>query len=222
MNRGQRAFHMPKIILLAVLIFFANAIFAYNIRGKVVSVKDGDTIEILRDKKTYRIRLNGIDCPENKQDFGNKAKQFTSEQCFGKTVTAWVSVQDRYGRYVADVVLPNGKVLNEELVRAGLAWHYTQYSKSKKLATLEKEARARKRGLWSQKNPTPPWKFRRGGASKTGSLSSGPFVALKNSNTYHKASCHHAKKNPGSGQTYFKSRADAERAGYKACKVCGG
>jgi len=51
----------------------------------VVRVTDGDTIVVLtNDKKQIKIRLEGIDCPEYKQDFGYKAKQATSNLCLVK------------------------------------------------------------------------------------------------------------------------------------------
>ena len=58
--------------------------------GPVVGVMDGDTIEVLRDHKRARIRLYGVDCPEKRQDFGDKAKRFTSDLVFGKTVRVLV------------------------------------------------------------------------------------------------------------------------------------
>lgn len=149
--------------LLAATAFLLTALSAsaYRITGIVTFIKDGDTIEILSNNRPYRIRLNGIDCPEKKQAFGNRAKQYTSELCYRKLVTANITDTDRYGRYIADVKLPSGRVLNEELLKAGLAWHYKLYSQSKKLAELERISRKAKRGLWSQKDPIPPWKFRR-------------------------------------------------------------
>ena len=45
---------------------------------------DGDTIVVLEGKEQHKIRLHGIDCPERKQPFGTKSKQFTSDMCFGK------------------------------------------------------------------------------------------------------------------------------------------
>jgi len=89
--------------------------------GKVVGVKDGDTIVVMKDGAPVIIRLNGIDCPENGQDFGTKAKQATSELCFNKFVKVEVKELDRYGRTVATIILPDGKNLNEELVKSGLA-----------------------------------------------------------------------------------------------------
>ena len=57
---------------------------------------------------------------------------------------------DRYKRTAADTILPDGRNLNQELVRAGLAWWYRQYGcREMVLRDLEQEARAAKRGLWS-------------------------------------------------------------------------
>ena len=95
--------------------------------GEVVGVADGDTISVLRDGRAVRVRLQGVDCPENAQDFGTKAKQFTSSKVFGKTVTIMPRDIDRYGRTVATVMV-DGEDLGLALVRAGLAWHYTRYS----------------------------------------------------------------------------------------------
>ncbi len=87
--------------------------------GRVVGVADGDTITVLHNGKGERIRLNGIDCPEKRQAFGNRAKQFTSNLVFAKTVTVQAVDRDRYGRTVGVVLLPDGRSLNHELVRAG-------------------------------------------------------------------------------------------------------
>ena len=43
--------------------------------GEVAVVIDGDTIEVLHNTSPERIRLSGIDCPENGQAFGKKARQ---------------------------------------------------------------------------------------------------------------------------------------------------
>ena len=55
--------------------------------GKVTGIKDGDTYKVLYDGSEKTIRLAHIDCPEKKQPFGNNAKQFTSDICYGKNVT---------------------------------------------------------------------------------------------------------------------------------------
>lgn len=126
----------------------------------VVSVHDGDTITCLENKVQHKIRLNGIDAPELKQAHGNDAKKFASAMVFSKRVRIVVQDIDRYKRLVGDVVLGE-KRLNYEVVRAGWAWHYTQYSKDPNLATLEKQARAAKKGLWASANPVAPWDWRK-------------------------------------------------------------
>ncbi len=110
--------------------------------------------------RSERIRLHGIDCPEKRQAFGNRAKQFTSKLVFGNTVTVQVMDRDRYGRTVGVVLLPDGRSLNHELVRAGLAWMYRRYTNDQSLSDLEEEARVARRGLWADRNPIPPWEWR--------------------------------------------------------------
>jgi endonuclease YncB( thermonuclease family) len=129
--------------------------------ARVVGVADGDTITVLDGTTQVKVRLNGIDCPERRQAFGARAKQLTSDLAFGKTVTVRPFGEDRYGRTLGEVVLPDGRVLNQELVAAGIAWHYTQYSKDETLAKLERRAREARVGLWSEERPVAPWEFRK-------------------------------------------------------------
>src|SRR3989449_10655715 len=96
--------------LSAVLIVVLLPAVAFaDFSGRVVGVSDGDTIKVMHNGKAEKIRLHGIDCPEKAQPFGTKAKQFTSAMVFGKAVTVQVIDMDRYGRSVADVILPDGR-----------------------------------------------------------------------------------------------------------------
>jgi len=153
---NRRTISLIAVFLVAMLLMAKVKV----INGKVTAVKDGDTIEVLVAKKLYRIRLDGIDCPEMKQPYGAKAKAFASALVFGKMVNVHIKNKDRYNRHVGIVYLPDGKNLNRELVKAGLAWHYKAYSKDKDLASLEQQARKRKLGLWQDKNPIAPWSYR--------------------------------------------------------------
>jgi micrococcal nuclease len=110
-----------------------------------------------------RIRLWGIDCPEAKQPFGTRAKQLTGDLAFDRIVTVKVRDIDRYKRTVAEIILPDGRNLNQELVRAGMAWWYQQFARRDVvLPVLEQEARAAKRGLWDDPRAVPPWEWRKG------------------------------------------------------------
>ena len=134
--------------------------------GKVTGIKDGDTFEVLYDNQPERVRLAEIDCPEKAQAFGTKAKQYASDLCFGKTVTGTNTGRDRYERIVGTVVTDDGVNVNEELVKAGFAWHYKQYSDSRLLEEYEQQAREQKLGLWSAKRPVAPWDYRRNKRNK--------------------------------------------------------
>jgi micrococcal nuclease len=123
---------MRRRTLLAALlgtILFPTLLLAADFTGRVVGISDGDTISVLHDGKAEKIRLNGIDCPEKRQAFGQRAKQFTSKLAFGKEVTVKTFGHDKYRRTIGDVVLADGRILNHELVKAGLAWWYERYSK---------------------------------------------------------------------------------------------
>ena len=122
--------------------------------GNVVAISDGDTIRVMHNGRAERIRLWGIDCPEKRQPFGTRATQFTGDLAFGKDVKVLVRDVDRYGRTVGEVILPDGRSLNRELVRAGLAWWYRHYAPNdRELERLEAEARTARRGLWADKEP---------------------------------------------------------------------
>lgn len=150
--------------LLAILLLFLSSspVFALSFSGNVVKVSDGDTIQVMHDGHAEKIRLAGIDCPEKKQAFGQAAKRFTLDLAAQKVVTVKIETTDRYGRTVGEVILPGGKSLNRELVRAGYAWWYQKYSSDTTLGMLESEARAARRGLWADLNPVSPWAWRRG------------------------------------------------------------
>ncbi|MCP5112091.1 MAG: thermonuclease family protein, partial [bacterium] len=76
------------------------------------------------------------------QAFGARAKEFTGDLASGKAVTIRQREVDRYRRVVGEVIPPDGRMLNRELVRAGLAWWYQRYApKDRALEALERQAR---------------------------------------------------------------------------------
>ncbi len=150
------------MVFVSFLFGLASQVYA-DFSGKVVGVIDGDSIRVLRNGKAEQVRLQGIDCPERKQAFGTRARQFTSEMVFGKEATVWETGRDRYGRTLGNVLLSDGRILNHELLKAGLAWWFRRYSKDVSLGDMEDEARLAKRGLWADPEPVPPWEWRKAG-----------------------------------------------------------
>ena len=154
---------LPRATVCTVRVPFCLLATPREIEARVIGIADDDTITVLLDNRPTRVRLWGIDSPEAKQPFGNRAKQFTSSLAFGKTVTLRILTADRYRRPVAVVILPDGSNLNQRIVRAGFGWWFQQYApRDRELETLERLAREEQAGLWRDPQPIPPWEFRVG------------------------------------------------------------
>lgn len=145
-----------------LFLFLPILLFSQTKTYRVIGIKDGDTVELLMNGMPQVVRLSNIDCPEKKQPFGNNAKQFVSDLCFGKMVeVSGNGKKDRNKRLIAEIILSNGKNLNKELVKNGLAWHFKKYSKDNSYDILEKQAQKLNIGLWKDKNPIAPWDWRK-------------------------------------------------------------
>jgi micrococcal nuclease len=231
---GQRFSCLCAMLLL--LLLPTHHATASDFTGSVVGVIDGDTIDVLHNGQAERIRLNGIDCPERGQAFGKKAKQFTSSLVYGKEVNVQTLRMDRHGRTVGDVLLPDGTNVSRELVKAGLAWWYRQYSKDASLGVLEQEAREAKRGLWDDPHVIPPWEVRHpkkklppvmsadllaeNPLAKGMDTTSVAIIGNRHSHVYHRPDCpNYTATKPKNRQT-FNSEADAESAGYHRAANC--
>jgi len=128
--------------------------------AKVVGVHDGDSITVLINNRTYKIRLEGIDAPETGQAFGRKSKQFLSGLIFSKSIVGTRTGGDKYGRNLC-VITVDGINVNKALVAEGLAWHYKQFSSDPELASAEEAAKVEKKNIWSERGPVPPWEWRK-------------------------------------------------------------
>jgi endonuclease YncB( thermonuclease family) len=150
---------LPGAVAVAIL-WAGAAAAAEPAQWRVVNVHDGDTITALDEGNTqHRIRLQGIDAPELGQPFGRVARDRLAALAKGKTATVHASGKDRYGRVLATVEVEHDD-LGRRLVAEGLAWHYTRYSDDAGLTAAERDARAAGSGLWSDREPVPPWEWR--------------------------------------------------------------
>lgn len=152
---------MKKLLLLLLLVPVLS--FSQTLSGKVVAIKDGDTVVVLDSLNNQTtLRLAEVDCPEKNQPFGTKAKQFTSDQIYFKTIKYVVTDTDRYGRSIAMIYYgTDNKYLSAEIIKAGMGWHYKKYSTSKELATFQENAKQNKIGLWIDNDPIEPSVWRK-------------------------------------------------------------
>ena len=129
--------------------------------ARVVSVHDGDTVTVLRNRQSIKIRLQAVDAPELDQPFGKQSRRALSALCFDRIARVYPESMDKYGRTLARLEC-NGIEANAEQLRRGWAWFYAQYSNDSELQSLETEARNARLGLWAYSHPQPPWEFRHG------------------------------------------------------------
>ena len=132
-----------------------------EIKLTVYRIIDGDSFEGRANGETYRIRLFGIDAPEKGQDFYQKSKDRLGQLCKAGPITIKIRNKDYFGRWVADASTPTGIYINQYMVKEGLAWHFTKYSKDPTLKKLERDARDAQIGIWSIKDPVAPWEYRK-------------------------------------------------------------
>lgn len=132
--------------------------------GKCAYVQDGDSLKFIPDGKAeeVRVRLYGIDAPEKGQEFSNQSREQLRKLTLKKNIRVEVQDTDRYGRYIAKVYV-GCTYVNQEMLRAGLAWYYGHHADSIKDADLQKaqkSARKTSKGLWGNPDAVNPRQFR--------------------------------------------------------------
>ena len=121
-----------------------------SISGTVISVADGDTVRLRLDgsSQTIRVRLEGIDAPEQGEPFSTQARNATRVLLFNKKVILKPSDVDNYDRLVARIMV-DSKDSSMELVESGLACHFTRFANDPSLAKAQVTARTAGRGFWA-------------------------------------------------------------------------
>jgi micrococcal nuclease len=173
----------------------------------VIAVLDGDTVLIRRKGKPVKIRLAEIDAPEKAQAFGEASKQSLSGMVLGKEVRVVSQTVDQYGRLVAHLTV-NGLDVNAEQIRRGMAWEYSHFHSNQVLIVLQNAAKHVPRGLWEERDPTPPWIWRIQHPSTFSARSEGAVLSgTKRTNT--------ASHDPGCGnKKYCSEMSSCEEAKY--------
>jgi endonuclease YncB( thermonuclease family) len=130
----------------------------------VIGIADGDTLTARCDmpegKANITVRVAEIDAPEKGQAWGSRSRQHLAAVCHERPAVVRPQVTDRYGRTVARVEC-DGTDASVEQVRAGLAWVFDRYVRDQSLYAVQDEARDERRGLWADREPMPPWEWRR-------------------------------------------------------------
>lgn len=149
-----------KMLHLIVALLLANFAVAATLEGVVVKVSDGDTVHLLVGNEKSKIRLDRIDAPESRQEYGKEATKHLRDLIFEKTVKICYDKKDRYGRILGLIFLGD-RDINLEMVATGNAWHYRQFDKTIAYSEAENDAREKRLGLWANPNPVNPQEWRK-------------------------------------------------------------
>lgn len=141
-------------------------------KAVITYVGDGDSVSARKgDGSTLNCRIDSIDAPETAkpqhgkagQKFGEESKRTLEQLVLNKEVTVRVSkpatTDKNYGRSLCQIEI-EGQNIDKTMLREGMAWLYRRYNNDPALAKLEDEAKASKRGLWSDPAPLNPETFR--------------------------------------------------------------
>lgn len=149
--------------LLILFLLLPCTLGAQSFTGPVVSVEEGDVLQILRDTSIVMVQLHGIDTPELGQPYGREASHYVGHRVLHDTVTVIVKERKGPDSLSGIVKTSDGTSLNATLLQQGLAWWHNQEApEAAHLQALERKAQEAKRRIWSQYHPIAPWKWRAG------------------------------------------------------------
>ncbi len=199
-------------LLLAVCLLVGGGIPAASETFKVEFVFDGDTIELHTGQ---RVRYLGVDTPEidhennTAEPFGFEARKRNEQLVLDKTVRLEYDREryDRYGRLLAYVFLPNGVLVNEDLLQKGLGFYLFVKAAGKhdeRLLEAQRQAMEKRLGMWRN------WKEPEGVQ----------YTGNRNSRRFHLETCHFAQKTAIRNRVVFESQWDAFQEGFAPARCC--
>ncbi len=179
--------------------------------GKVVSVFDGDTVQL---ESGIKIRYLAIDAPEVAHEepadcFADEAKKVNADWVLNRRITLKYdsAAVDAYGRLLAYVFLPDGRCVNREMLRGGYAFVYRTsepLSRLDELLAIQRDAIRSKRGMWG-----------RCSVKKSAS-----YIGNRRSFVFHRPECPFAKKMSQRNRVQLPERLAGFEEGYHPCRTC--
>jgi micrococcal nuclease len=149
---ATRRLARPALVALALLALLPGTAAAQRVR----QIIDGDTITV---SGVGVVRLLGVDAPEKtggyrqSEPFGDAATTFMKRLLEGQIVRLEYdgAAKDQYNRTLAYVFLPDGRLANVEIIKAGFAETYRRFEYKRKpdFFAAEREAKDAKRGMWA-------------------------------------------------------------------------
>jgi micrococcal nuclease len=193
------------LLLIALLTLSAARLY-------VKQVYDGDTVALSSGEQ---VRYIGVDAPEidhqgGKSDFlAHEARQINAKLVQGKPIRMEFDQErnDRHGRLLAYVFLENGAMVNELLVKRGVARVFPNPPNLKYFSLLldsQRQAMVERVGIW-QKEPEKPEPY---------------YIGNSDSYRFHRPSCPLGKTVSGRHRIRFETAYKASWEGYSPCREC--
>lgn len=154
--------HRLALLLLALWLPATALPQPRSYRATVVHVTDGDSVWVRPawGGPAIPVRIQGIDAPEICQPFGVHARSTLQQRLLRQTVTVQERGRDDYQRTLARLQW-SGQDVGSWLVSSGLAWSYRYRRNPGPYARLQSLARQARRGLWAERRPIEPARFRK-------------------------------------------------------------
>jgi endonuclease YncB( thermonuclease family) len=151
------------LFLLALPLAVCSSGSAATLQGKVTDVIDGESIAILSQTHTLKVKLIGVAAPEKDQAYAGVARQHLADLILNKFVMVRYSAL-RDGYLVGQVWLTDMDVC-AQMLRDGAAWYKSHEGELSELdrqiyEASQTAARNERRGLWQEDSPQSPWDFR--------------------------------------------------------------
>jgi len=150
------------------LTLLSPLIHAETLHGRVVAVTDGDTLTLLAERQQYTIRIAGIDAPERHQAWSDQSKLNLSRLSLNQTAVADCPGIDPHRTMICKLTV-KAVDIGLEQVKDGMAWWAKDLARDlspedqSACQSAQLMAQLKRRGLWGETNPIPPWTFRKQG-----------------------------------------------------------
>lgn len=192
-----------------------------TIDARVTRVSDGDTLDVVPtgESRAIRVRVFGIDAPEQGEPYSAQARNRTRIVAFDKRVRLTGVSIDTYSRLVARVQV--GDIdLGLDLLSSGLACHYRRYSDDSAQARAEASAKSRAAGFWAAGAPKPRCALAAAPANTPAPqpIAASSFIGNTSSHVFHAPTC----RNAGCKNCVrtFATRDEAVAAGFRPAGDC--
>ncbi len=149
-----------RIFILAVMLLTTSAFAKDYIKGEVEEIISGDTFIVETKHGDVKVKLYGVEAPEKNQEYGRESRKLLGDLIDDEDVKIIPVHATKSGTLIGKVYL-DGDYINAAMIKAGAAWYDDDHADDSKLEKAEKWARKHEVGIWSHRDPTPPWKYKK-------------------------------------------------------------